>query len=72
MWHVARFKITVGVSSRCEPFIIDYIKELESSMQQLCVEEGGVECGIEDCSGNTGETVQPHLDRPFWSESGHQ
>ena len=40
MQHVARLEITVGVSSACELFIIGNIKELESYMQQLCVEEG--------------------------------
>ena len=40
MRHVVRLEITVGVSSPCELFIIGNIKELESSMQQLCVEEG--------------------------------
>ena len=51
MRHVARLKITVGVSSWCELFIIGNIKELESSMQQLCVEEGELKAGVEIALG---------------------
>ena len=51
MQHVARLKITVGVSSACELFVIGNIKELESSMQQLCVEEGELKAGLEIALG---------------------
>ena len=40
MRSVARLKIAVGVLSVRELFIVGNIKKLESSMQQLCVEEG--------------------------------
>ena len=58
---MARLKITVGVSSLCELFIIGNIKELESSMQQLSVEEGELKAGLEITLG-THISMQQHPD----------
>ena len=46
MRRVARLKNAVGVSSAHELFIIGNIKELESSMQQLSLDEGELKGGL--------------------------
>ena len=46
MRRVARLKIAVGMSSAHELFVLGNIKELESSMQQLRVEEGELKAGL--------------------------
>ena len=48
---VARLKIAVGMSSARELFVIGNIKELESSMQQLCVEERELKAGLKIALG---------------------
>ena len=51
MRRVARLKNAVGVSSAHELFIIGNIKELESLMQQLSLEEGELKAGLKIALG---------------------